>query len=232
MFFRQFFDSTSGTYSYLLADKNTSEAVFIDPVREKTESYLTFISELKLHLIATLDTHTHADHITGSSELSVKTGCRIIIGKDSLAQGASDIISDGEFIRFGQHQLQAIATPGHTIDSYCFYFEENGQRSVFTGDTLLIRSTGRTDFQQGDAAAQYHSLFHKLLLLPENTTVYPGHDYKGWTVSTIGEEKKHNPRLQVSCEEEYKRMMDNLNLPEPEMIHIAVPANLQCGFVR
>ena len=229
MLFRQLQDNKSRTFTYLLADSGTGEALIIDPVREQSGSYLKLIKELGLALCGVIDTHTHADHITGSSRLAEATGCDIIQGRETLAEGVSRKVADGEQICFGRHRLLAISTPGHTDDSYCFYYDGKDDRRVFTGDTLLIRGTGRTDFQNGDPRRQYHSLFHKLLELPEDTAVYPGHDYKGWMVSTIGEEKEHNPRLQVSSVEEYIELMDHLQLPPPALLKVAVPANLQCG---
>ena len=229
MLFRQLFDLNSCTYSYLLADIKSNESLLIDPVNTCTESYLSLISELGLRLIATIDTHTHADHITGSSILMHKTGCDIIQGAESEAKGVSRKVHDGDDILFGDYRLTAIHTPGHTQDCYSFYFNHNDDRRVFTGDTLLIRGTGRIDFQQGNAREQYQSLFNKLLTLPDDTAVYPGHDYKGWTVSSIKEEKRHNPRLQLKSIDEYEALMNNLKLPKPKLIDIAVPANLCCG---
>ncbi len=229
MLFRQLIDTETHTYSYLLADQNTGEGIIIDPVITHVAKYLQLLNELGIQLTVSIDTHTHADHITAASALKVKTGCMIIQGKESPAKGISRHISEGECIEFGQHALKAIHTPGHTPDSYSYFLASGSESKVFTGDTLLIRGTGRTDFQEGSCTLQYESLFNKLLQLPEETAVYPGHDYKGWTVSTIAEEKRHNPRLQVNSINEYKEIMDNLNLAPPKMITTALPANLNCG---
>lgn len=229
MLFRQLFDQTSSTYTYLLADSDSREAVIIDPVKEQLETYLRLIRELDLKLVAAVDTHTHADHITALGDLRDASGCTTYLGQGTLVECVSTTVADGGKIPFGRYALKAIATPGHTDDSYSFYLDSQDMRAVFSGDTLLIRGTGRTDFQQGDAGDQYRSLFDKLLQLPEDTLVYPGHDYKGWTVSSIGEEKRYNPRLQVSNADEYRAIMDNLNLPDPRLMDIAIPANLSCG---
>lgn len=226
MLFRQFFDTESSTWTYLLADPATGEAVIIDPVLEKTPDYLALIGQLELRLVQAIDTHVHADHITALGKLRDRTQCATVMGKETVADCVSVKIQEGDLIRFGRYSLKAIYTPGHTDDSYSFLQE--GSR-VFTGDTLLIRGTGRTDFQNGDPVAQYDSLFHKLLRLPEETLVYPAHDYKGWTVSTIGEEKRWNPRLQVNNAEQYAAIMNGLNLPDPKLMDIAVPANQHCG---
>ena len=229
MLFRQLLDPDSCTYTYLLADELTRESLLIDPVKEWADRDLTLLNELNLNLIATINTHTHADHITASAKLAQLTHCQTIQGAEAQAQGVTRRIKDGETILFGQYSLLAIATPGHTPDSYCFYFEDNDDRRLFTGDTLLIRGTGRTDFQQGCAKQQYNSLFNKLLILPESTFVYPGHDYQGRTRSTIAEEKQHNPRLQVNNQAAYQQIMDSLNLPKPKHMEVAIPANLNCG---
>jgi sulfur dioxygenase len=171
----------------------------------------------------------HADHITALGTLREQTGCRSLMGEPSRAACVSNTFSDGDVIPFGEHQLTAMHTPGHTDDSYCFLLQSAHEKWIFTGDTLLIRGTGRTDFQNGNAADQYHSLFGKLLTLPGNTRVYPGHDYKGWTMSTIAEERAHNPRLQTKTEQDYITLMDNLKLASPKWMDVAVPANLACG---
>lgn len=230
MIFRQLFEKNSSTYSYLLADKVTGEAVLIDPVREELDQYLRLLSELGLTLKVALDTHVHADHVTALGVLRERTDCISMMGQQAKAECVSGRFSDGDRITFGRHTLQVIYTPGHTDDSYSFYLEVDGQRYVFTGDTLLIRGTGRTDFQNGNAAAQYDSLFNKLLTLPADTRVYPAHDYKGWTVSTIAEERAHNPRLQVADQAAYEALMGALNLPSPALMDIAVPANRSCGM--
>ena len=229
MLFRQFIDSDTSTYSYLLADSASNAAVLIDPVKTQANSYLQILEELQLKLLASIETHTHADHITAASTVADITGCDIIQGQEAKAKGITRPVTEGSLIEVGNYCLKAIYTPGHTDDSYSFYLATKDIRRVFTGDTLLIRGTGRTDFQNGDPALQYHSLFEKLLKLPDNTTVHPAHDYKGWTVSTIGEERRFNPRLQVKSMKEYCELMNNLNLPRPKQMDIAVPANLRCG---
>lgn len=223
--FRQLFDSESSTYTYLLAGRSGGEAVIIDPVRNQLEQYTRLLRELDVRLVFALDTHVHADHVTALGALRDLTDCVTIMGAESKAECVSRKVSDGEDLKIDGLSLRALATPGHTDDSYSFLAEDR----VFTGDTLLIRGTGRTDFQSGDPGAQYDSLFNVLLRLPDETLVYPGHDYKGWTVSTIGEEKAHNPRLKVSSRVEYIQQMLNLKLPNPKLMDIAVPANLACG---
>ena len=226
MIFRQMFDSVSGTYTYLLASRRGGEALIIDPVLEKVEHYLKLLGELDLKLVKAVDTHVHADHMTGLGALRDRTRCITVMGEGSSVDVVSMRVVEGEQINIEGITLEAIYTPGHTDDSYCFFTADR----VFTGDTLLIRGTGRTDFQKGDPLAQYDSLFNKLLKLPEETLVYPAHDYKGDTVSTIGEERMYNPRLQVSSAEEYAEIMNNLNLPNPKMMDVAVPANLHIGL--
>ena len=228
MIFRQLFDATSGTYTYLVAKRTGGEALLIDPVVENVAQYLQLIEQLGLKLIYAIDTHVHADHITGLGELRDKAGCTTIMGAHTKAECVSRRVKDGETIDVDGLKLHAMYTPGHTDDSYSFRMPDR----VFTGDTLLIRGTGRTDFQNGDPYAQYDSLFNKLLKLPEETLVYPAHDYKGWTVSTIGEEIRHNPRLQVRSVEEHAAIMRHLNLPDPTLMDVAVPANLECGRRR
>jgi glyoxylase-like metal-dependent hydrolase (beta-lactamase superfamily II) len=226
MLFRQLFERESSTYTYLLAARRGGEALLIDPVKEEVSKYLQLIEELDLRLVFALDTHVHADHVTGLGELRNATSCATIMGVQSKAKCVSRKVRDGELIEIEGLALRAISTPGHTDDSYSFTMKDR----VFTGDTLLIRGTGRTDFQNGDPRAQYHSLFGKLLQLPDETLVYPAHDYKGWTVSTIGEEKAHNPRLQVQSEREYVELMRSLRLANPKLMDVAVPANLACGM--
>lgn len=225
MIFRQLFDSTSGTYTYLLASRHGGEAIIIDPVKENLSQYLGLIQQLDLKLVQALDTHTHADHITALGDLRDATGCVTVMGEYSKAACVSRSVKEGEIIQADGIRLRALYTPGHTDESFSFVMDDR----VFTGDALLIRGTGRTDFQNGDPYKAYDSLFGKLLKLPDETLVYPGHDYKGWTVSTIREERKFNPRLQVRSAEEYATIMRNLKLPNPKLMDIAVPANLACG---
>ena len=226
MIFRQFFDPVSSTYTYLLAERKGGEALIIDPVVERVDQYLKQINELELNLVVALDTHIHADHVTGIGKLARATQCASAIGEQADTECVAMKFAEGEMIKADSLSVRAIYTPGHTDDSYSFLMDDR----VFTGDTLLIRGTGRTDFQNGDPAAQYDSLFNKLLKLPENTLVYPAHDYEGRTVSTIYEEKRFNPRLQVSSREAYIDQMNSLNLDPPRLIDIAVPSNRKCGL--
>jgi len=226
MIFRQLFDSVSGTYTYLIASRGGGEALIIDPVLEKVDRYLQLVRELDLKLVKAVDTHLHADHITGLGALRDRTQCVTVMGEQTRADVVSMRVSEGDRIQIEGLSLNALYTPGHTDDSYSFVM---GDR-VFTGDTLLIRGTGRTDFQNGNAHEQYKSIFGKLLKLPDETLVYPAHDYKGDTVSTIGEEKRFNPRLNVKSIDEYVDLMNNLKLPNPKMMDIAVPANMHVGL--
>jgi sulfur dioxygenase len=226
MIFRQLFDSTSGTYTYLLASRHGGEALIIDPVIERVDRYLQLVRELDLKLVKAVDTHLHADHITGLGALRDRTHCITVMGENTKADVVSMRVAEGDHIAIEGLRLDVLFTPGHTDDSYSFL---RGDR-VFTGDTLLIRGTGRTDFQNGDPRAQYDSIFNKLLKLPDETLVYPAHDYKGETVSTIGEEKLFNPRLKVKSVDEYIGLMNNLNLPNPKMMDVAVPANMHVGL--
>lgn len=228
LLFRQLFDAESSTYTYLLADNSSKEALLIDPVKSRLDSYLQLLRELGLNLRWALDTHVHADHITALGELRSATGCITRMGEQAHSACVSQTFEDGEKIVFGDHALEVLYTPGHTDDSYCFLLRADDRLRLFTGDTLLIRGTGRTDFQNGDAASQYRSL-QRLLNLPDDTEVWPGHDYKGWTRSSIGEEKRHNPRLQVADEAAYVALMASLHLPNPKMMDVAVPANRACG---
>lgn len=193
MIFRQLFDGASCTYTYLLASRRGGEALIIDPVLDRVDRYLQLLEELDLKLIKAIDTHVHADHITGLGALRDRTRCITVMGERSAVDVVSVRAAEGDRVDIEGISLEAIHTPGHTDDSYSFLMDD----CIFTGDTLLIRGTGRTDFQNGDPVAQYHSIFDKLLRLPDETLVYPAHDYKGDTVSTIGEEKAFNPRLQV-----------------------------------
>lgn len=225
MLFRQLFEKDSSTYTYLVASGRGGQAVLIDPVKEEVGKYAQLISELDLQLVFAVDTHLHADHITGLGALREAVNCVTVMGAQSRAECVSRKVVDGEVLAFDGLELRALYTPGHTDDSYSFLMKDR----IFTGDTLLIRSTGRTDFQNGDPRVQYQSLFAKLLSLPDEILVYPAHDYKGWTVTTIGEEKAHNPRLQVRSEQEYVDLMNSLKLPNPKLMDIAVSQNLVCG---
>ena len=229
MIFRQLFERESSTYTYLIACEKTRQALLIDTVKSQIQLYLQLLRELNLTLVYVLDTHTHADHITGAGALRDLTGASTLLGAEAHSSCVSKAMQDQDLIRVGELVIKALHTPGHTDDSYSFILEDAGQTYAFTGDTLLIRGTGRTDFQNGNARDQYTSLFEQLLTLPDNTWVYPAHDYKGWTVSTIGEEKAHNPRLQVPDVSTYVELMNNLKLPNPQLMDMAVPANKACG---
>jgi sulfur dioxygenase len=228
MIFRQLFDQASGTYSYLLASRRGGEALIIDPVLEKVDRYIQLLRELDLRLVKAVDTHLHADHITGLAELRERTRCVTVMGEQTKADVVSMRVTEGDSVEIEGVALDVLYTPGHTDDSYSFLLPDR----VFTGDTLLIRGTGRTDFQNGDPRAQYESIFGKLMKLPDETMVYPAHDYKGDTVSTIGEEKAFNPRLQVGSVDEYAELMNNLKLPNPKMMDVAVPANMRIGLAQ
>ena len=226
MIFRQLFDSVSGTYSYLIASRRGGEALIIDPVLERVDRYIQLLNELDLRLVKAIDTHLHADHITGLGALRDRTLCVTVMGEQSKADVVSMRVADGEKVNIEGLSLGVIYTPGHTDDSYSFTMADR----VFTGDTLLIRGTGRTDFQNGDARAQYESIFNRLLKLPEETLVYPAHDYKGEMVSTVGEEKAFNPRLQVKSVDEYVELMSRLHLPNPKLMDVVVPVNIKVGL--
>ena len=228
MIFRQLFDSTSSTYTYLLASRHGGEALLIDPVLERVDRYIQLLRELDLRLVKAIDTHLHADHITGLEALRERTRCITVMGEQTKADVVSIRVSDGDRVDIEGLSLEALYTPGHTDDSYSYILPDR----VFSGDTLLIRGTGRTDFQNGDPRAQYNSLFGRLLKLPDETMVFPAHDYKGDTVSTIGEEKAFNPRLQVKSADEYAALMNSLNLPNPKMMDVAVPANMRIGLAQ
>ncbi len=228
MIFRQLFDATSGTYTYLIASRRGGEALIIDPVLEKVDRYLQLVRELDLRLVKAIDTHLHADHITGLGALRDRTQCVTVMGEQTKADVVSIRVAEGDTVDVEGIALEALYTPGHTDNSYSYLMQDR----VFTGDTLLIRGTGRTDFQNGDPRAQYDSIFNKLLKLPTETLLYPAHDYKGDTVSTIGEEKACNPRLQVKSVDEYVDLMNNLKLANPKMMDVAVPANMQVGLAQ
>ncbi len=223
MIFNQLFDSKSSTYTYIISSGKGREALIIDPVIEHTEEYVKVLENLDLKLVKVIDTHIHADHISALNELNKRTNCTRIMGEKSKSEVVDVRLKDNEIINIENIQLKAIYTPGHTDCSYCYIMNDR----VFTGDTLLINGTGRTDFQSGSPYDAYESLFNRLLKLPEKTLVYPAHDYNGKKNSTIKNEKNNNPRLQVSSKEEYAEIMNNLNLSNPKMMDIAVPANLK-----
>ena len=223
MIFNQFFDDVSCTYTYLLSSGKGREALIIDPVIEKTAEYISYLKTLDLKLVKVIDTHIHADHISGLKELHKQTNCKLIMGENSPSEVVSIKVKDNEKIKIENIELTSMYTPGHTDCSYSFLMKDR----IFTGDTLLINGTGRTDFQNGNPIDQYHSLFDRILTLPENTFVYPAHDYKGNKVSTIGEEKKNNPRLKVKSPDQYADLMNNLSLDNPKMMDIAVPSNIK-----
>ena len=223
MLFRQLFDKSSSTYTYLIASAKGREALIIDPVLENVERYIQLLKELDLKLVKVIDTHIHADHISGLNELSKRTKCSKIMGEHSSSEVVDIRVKDNEKIKIENIELISIYTPGHTDCSYSFLMSDR----VFTGDTLLINGTGRTDFQNGNVLDQYESIFNKLLKLPEKTLVYPAHDYNGKKYSTIRDEKNNNPRLQVTSAEEYAEIMNKLILKNPEMMDIAIPANVK-----
>tara|TARA_B100000131_G_scaffold86796_1_gene83646 strand:+ start:1838 stop:2536 length:699 start_codon:yes stop_codon:yes gene_type:complete len=223
MIFEQLFDKTSSTYTYIISSGKGREALIIDPVIEHSNEYINILEKLQLKLVKVIDTHIHADHITGLNELKKRTNCTRIMGEKSKSEVVDIKIKDNEKINIENIELKAIYTPGHTDCSYSYLMNDR----VFTGDTLLINGTGRTDFQNGSSFDAYDSLFNKLLKLPENTLVFPAHDYNGKKYSTIKNEKNSNPRLQVSSKEEYAKIMDNLKLADPKMMDIAVPANIK-----
>ena len=224
--FRQLFDAASSTYTYLLADNG--EAILIDPVFEQGLRDAALVAELGLRLVATLDTHVHADHVTGAWLLRQRLGADIALSASSGATGADRYLNHGERIGFGTRALEARATPGHT--NGCMSFVLDDRSMAFTGDCLLIRGSGRTDFQQGDAHAMFRSVREQIFTLPEGCLLYPGHDYRGLTVSSVAEEKRYNPRLgEAIGEEDFAGYMANLNLPHPRQLAVALPANLRCG---
>ena len=223
MIFEQLFDTKSSTYTYILSSGKGREALIIDPVLEHTDQYINFLNKLELKLVKVIDTHIHADHITGLNELSKRTNCTKIMGDNSKSEVVDLRVKEDENVKIDNINLKVMYTPGHTDCSYSYLMNDR----VFTGDTLLINGTGRTDFQNGNARQQYDSIFNKLLKLPENTMVYPAHDYNGKKHSTIGSERKNNPRLQVNSVDQYVEIMNNLKLANPKMMDVAVPANLK-----
>jgi sulfur dioxygenase len=232
MIFRQMFDRESYTYTYLLGDERTREAALIDPVDTELNLYLRLLDELDLKLVYALDTHVHADHVTALGLLRETVGAKTLVGYTGEVDCATAALEDGQIIKLGDIEIQVLFTPGHTNDSFSFLVAEDGHHYLFSGDTLFIRGTGRTDFQNGDPGQLYDSLHNKLLTLPDHTLVYPGHDYKGWTVSTIAEEKRNNPRLEPETKEAFIELMHNLDLPDPKMMDVAVPANRTCGLSK
>ncbi len=225
MIFKQLFDKTSSTYTYLISSGKNREALIIDPVLENTDKYLDILNNLNLKLVKVLDTHIHADHITGMGKLQEKTSCETVMGEKTPIEIISIKLKDGEELNIDGIKLKALYTPGHTIESYSFTINNK----IFTGDSLLIGGTGRTDFQNGCPYMAYNSLFEVILKLPNNTQVFPAHDYNGNLSSTIEVEKKMNPRLQVNNADEYAEIMNNLNLPSPKLMDIAIPRNLRMG---
>ena len=227
MIFKQIFDTESSTYTYLIASSKGREAVIIDPVIENVDNYIKILGELDLKLVKVIDTHIHADHVTGATKLKKATNCTTLMGEHTPADAVEIKVKDGEIIEIDNLKIKSLYTPGHTSDSYSFLLDNY----LFSGDTLLINGTGRTDFQNGSSKDAYNSLFNNLLKLPEETLVYPGHDYNGKFSSTIGNEKKFNPRLQVNNENEYIEIMNNLNLPEPKRMSVNVERNIKLGSI-
>ena len=223
MIFEQLFDTKSSTYTYIISSAKGREALIIDPVIDNTEQYIKVLKELDLKLVKVIDTHIHADHITGLNELSKRTNCSKIMGEKSKSEVIDIKVKEDDKIEIDKIELKTIYTPGHTDCSYSFLMNDR----VFTGDTLLINGTGRTDFQNGNAKDQYNSVFKKLLKLPEKTMVYPAHDYNGKKFSTIEDEKNNNPRLQVNSVDQYVEIMNNIILDDPKMMNVAVTANLK-----
>ena len=225
MIFKQLFDTRSSTYTYLISSGKGREALIIDPVIENVTEYISLLKELDLKLVKVIDTHIHADHVTGASKLKDITKCSTIMGAHTPAESVEIKVKDDEYIDVDNLKIRAMYTPGHTSDSYSFLMNNY----LFSGDTLLINGTGRTDFQNGNAKDAYNSIFNKLLKLPEETLLCPAHDYKGEKVSTIGKEKKQNPRLQINNVDEYVEIMSNLNLSKPELIDSNVSRNIKLG---
>ena len=225
MIFKQVFDTKSSTYTYIIASAEGREALIIDPVLENVENYIKILNQLNLKLVKVIDTHIHADHVTGAGKLRDKTKCVTIMGEHTPTDAVEVKVKDDEIIKLDKLNFRALYTPGHTSDSFCFLMDNY----LFSGDTLLINGTGRTDFQNGNSKDAYNSIFNRLLKLPEETLLYPAHDYKGQTVSTIGKEKRSNPRLQVKNVDEYIEIMNKLNLKKPEKIDYNVENNLKLG---
>ncbi len=229
MLFRQLFDQESGTYTYLLASAPGREALIIDPVKGQVSQYIQLINQLELKLVSAIDTHTHADHVTGLGDLRDQTHCTTIMGEFTKAECVSMQVKENDLISVDGIKLRALYTPGHTDESFSYVLNPDKPDAVFSGDVLLIRGTGRTDFQNGDAEKSWDSIVNKLFKLPDQTLLYPGHDYKGWTSSSIAEERRFNPRLSGKSKAEYIQIMNSLSLPNPKLMDVAVPANLACG---
>lgn len=229
MLIQQFFDEASFTFTYLLVDEASKKAALIDPVLAGVAEYMAVIADRGFELTHALDTHVHADHVTGLGKLRELTGCPTYVGLENEVACASEYLSDQLEIAIGGIALTVLYTPGHTNDAFCFLVDNDEAPILFSGDTLLINGCGRTDFQNGNAAQLYQSLHEKLLSLPDETIVYPGHDYSGNTQSTIGKERLQNPRLQLASEAEFVEFMNNLKLPDPKLMDVAVPLNLSCG---
>ncbi|WP_461516236.1 MBL fold metallo-hydrolase [Porticoccus sp.] len=229
MILRQLYDRETSTYTYLVADEESRKALLLDPVLERMPCYRRLLQELNLKLYCALDSHIHADHVTALGTLRAEYGCETLVNEHALMDCASHKLADGEHIHLGELVFTSVYTPGHTDDSICLHVNDRGQDYLFTGDTLLIRGTGRTDFQNGDPAQLYGSLQCLLNRYPDNTWVYPAHDYKGWTKSTLGEERRFNPRLQVVDKAAFIELMNSLDLPNPKFMDVAVPANRSCG---
>ena len=225
MIFKQIFDTKSSTYTYIIASAKGREAAIIDPVLENVDEYIQLLKELDLKLVKVIDTHIHADHVTGASKLKQATNCTTLMGEHTPADTVEIKVKDNELIKIDGLKIKSLYTPGHTSDSYSFLLDNY----LFSGDTLLINGTGRTDFQNGSSKDAYNSLFNNILKLPEETLVFPGHDYNGKFSSTIGNEKKFNPRLQVKSVDEYVEIMSNLNLSKPEMMDSNVSKNIRLG---
>ena len=225
MIFKQVFDIKTSTYTYLIASAKGREAIVIDPVIENVNEYIQLLKTLDLKLVKVIDTHIHADHVTGASKLKQATNCATLMGEHTPADTVEIRVKDNEMINLDDLNIKSIYTPGHTSESYSFLLDNY----LFSGDALLINGTGRTDFQNGNSKDSYHSIFDKLLTLPEDTLLYPGHDYNGKKVSTIGNEKRFNPRLQVKNVDEYIEIMSNLNLSKPDMMDSNVAKNIQLG---
>jgi glyoxylase-like metal-dependent hydrolase (beta-lactamase superfamily II)/rhodanese-related sulfurtransferase len=229
LIFHQLFEQESSTYTYILADEQSKEGIIIDPVLETVDRDLKLINELGIKLKYILDTHIHADHITGAGLLRKATGAKTVVSQNSKVDCVDMLLEDGAEIKFGAHKIKALATPGHTSTCMSFLCDNY----LFTGDVLLVRSCGRTDFQQGSSEKMFHSVKEVLFSLPDSTIIFPGHDYRGFTRSSIGEEKKYNPRINAQTSlEDFKKTMNELKLSHPKKIHLALPANMACGLEK